>query len=480
VEETLRSKSKKAFAWSAVENILLQCITFVVMIFMSRRLTPADYGLVGMIAIFTAVSTSFVNSGFPMALIRKQDRTEKDLSSVFYFNIVVAVFLYLVLFCCAPFIADFYNEPRLIAIMRFSAICLIIGGLTSVQGAIYSAKLDFKTKAKSSVTATLVSSAVGLTMAYNGFGVWAILISSMTGEIVASVILWFYSNWRPKLVFSFKSIKELFSFGSKLLASGLLDTIYTNMYSLVIGRFFNASTLGYYSRAKGFAALPSSNLTGILQRVIYPMLCTIQDDDERLASVYRRLLRLSAFVIFPCMVGLSALANPLVVTLLNEQWSFSATLLQIVCFSMMWYPIHAINLNLLQVKGRSDLFFKLEIWKKILGVCVLVITIPMGIIAMCIGAVLSSLICLVINTYYTGKLINVGYFKQMRDLAPTLSLSLMMGVVVYLSISYIDIPNIVKLIIGVVEGVLIYVGGAKLFRFSEFKEAIELLHRDNK
>jgi O-antigen/teichoic acid export membrane protein len=367
VEETLRSKSKKAFAWSAVENIVLKCISFVVMIFMSRRLTPADYGLVGMITIFTAVSAMFVNAGFSTALIRKQNRTEKDLSSVFYFNIVIAVFLYLVLFCCAPLIADFYNEPRLIAITRFSALGLIIGGLTSVQSAIYSAELDFKTQAKSSITSLLASSFVGLAMAYSGFGVWAILISNLVGSIVGSLILWFYSKWRPKLIFSFNAIKELFSFGSKLLASGLLETIYSNMYSLVIGKFFKASTLGYYARAKGFADLPSSNLTVVLQRVTFPMLCTIQDDDERLASVYRRLLKLSAFVIFPCMVGLAALAKPLIITLLNSQWMYTATLLQIVCFSMMWYPIHAINLNLLQVKGRSDLFFRLEIWKKFLA-----------------------------------------------------------------------------------------------------------------
>jgi O-antigen/teichoic acid export membrane protein len=208
------------------------------------------------------------------------------------------------------------------------------------------------------------------------------------------------------------------------------------------------------------------------------MLCTIQDEDERLASVYRRLLKLSAFVIFPCMVGLAALANPLILTLLNKQWTFTITLLQIVCFSMMWYPIHSINLNLLKVKGRSDLFFRLEVWKKILGVAVLIISVPMGIIAMCVGSVISSLICLVINTYYTGKLINVGYFKQMRDLAPTLILSLIMGAAVYLTITYIDVPNIVKLVIGVVEGVAIYVGAAKLFRFTELEEAIQLLHRD--
>jgi O-antigen/teichoic acid export membrane protein len=478
VADSLRNKSKKAFAWSAVENILLQVINFVVMIFMARVLTPADYGLVGMITIFTAISTTFVNSGFSQALIRKQDRTEADLSSVFYFNTVVAIFFYLLLFFCAPLIADFYNEPQLISVTRVSALSLIIGGFTAVQGTLFSARLDFKTTAKASISATIISSIVGLSMAYSGYGVWAILISGLVSSVIRSMILWYNSKWRPKLMFSFKSIKELFSFGSKLLASAILDTIYSNVYQLVIGKVYSASTLGHYTRAKGFAALPSSNLTSIMQRVTYPMLCTIQDDNDRLASVYRRLLKLSAFVIFPCMVGLSALAKPLILTLLNEQWMFTITLLHIVCFSMMWYPIHSINLNLLKVKGRSDLFLKLEIWKKIVGITILSISVPLGIVAMCVGSIISSLICLGINTYYTGKLINIGYFRQMRDLTPTLILSLVMGVIVYVTVSLLNLPNIILLLLGVVEGALIYIVGAKLFRFSEFEEALELLHRN--
>lgn len=477
--ESLRNKTKKAFAWSAVENILYQVILFVVMIFMSRMLTPADYGLVGMIAIFTAISTAFVGCGFSTALIRKQNRTEADICSVFYFNTVVAIFFYFVLFFCAPLIADFYNEPRLVVVTRVSSLSLVISGLTAVQSTLFSAKLDFKTKAKASLSALVISSIVGLSMAYTGFGVWAILISGIVSAIVNSATLWVNSTWRPKLIFSWNSLKELFGFGSKLLVSGLIDTIYTNIYSLVIGKVFKASTLGHYSRAHNFASLPSSNLTTVLQRVTFPVLCTIQDDDERLASVYRRLLKLSGFVIFPLMIGLSAVAKPLILTLLNSQWEFTITLLQIICFSMMWYPIHAINLNLLQVKGRSDLFLKLEIYKKILGVCVLCISVPMGIVAMCIGSIFSSLIGLIINTYYTGKLINVGYFKQMKDLFPTLLLSLVMGAIVYLTVTFIDLPNILRLTIGVFEGAVFYIAMAKLFRFEELKEAIGLLRRNS-
>jgi O-antigen/teichoic acid export membrane protein len=256
--------------------------------------------------------------------------------------------------------------------------------------------------------------------------------------------------------------------------------VYSNIYSLVIGKVFKASTLGHYTRAQGFAILPSSNLTGVLQRVTFPMLCLIQDDDERLASVYRRILKLSAFVIFPLMTGLAAIAKPMVLVVLGEKWMFTATLLQIICFAMMWYPIHAINLNLLYVKGRSDLFLKLEIVKKILGMTILAISVPFGITAMCVLSIFSSLIALAINTYYTGKLIGVGYFKQMRDLMPTFTLSVGMSAIVYLTVTVVDVSLIAKLAIGVIEGALIYVGGAKLFHFAELTEAIDLLHRNKK
>jgi O-antigen/teichoic acid export membrane protein len=267
----------------------------------------------------------------------------------------------------------------------------------------------------------------------------------------------------------------LFGFGSKLLASSLIDTVYRNINSIVIGKIFSASILGNYTRARNFAELPSSSLTAVLQRVTYPVLCSIQDDIERLASAYRRMLRVSAFVIFPLMVGLAAVAKPLVLTLLKEKWLFSAALLQIICFALMWYPIHAINLNLLQVVGRSDLYLRLEVLKKIVGVVVLALSVPLGIRAMCYGAVVSSILCLAINTYYTGKLIDVGFLKQLRDLTPTLLLSCVMGAVVWLTINILQASEACKLVIGIIEGMIIYVGGAKLFRLSELDEVFYMI-----
>ena len=444
---------------------------------MARILTPEDYGLVGMLAIFIAVSQSLIDSGFSQALIRKQDRSEIDNSTVFYFNIGVGAILYLILFFSAPLIASFYNEPQLVPITRIIGLSLVFNSLVVVQRALLTINLDFKTQAKASFVGVIISGSLGITMAYTGFGVWAIVWQQISNLAVVTVLLWILSRWKPIWAYSWKSFRELFSFGSKLLASGLLDTIFRNLYLIVIGKFFKASDLGYYTRAHQFTDFASSNITGIIQRVTYPVLCTIQNDDARLSDVYRRLLRTSAFIIFPLMTGMAAVAKSMVISFLTEKWLFSAVLIQILCFSQMWYPVHAINLNLLQVKGRSDLFLKLEIIKKALTVIVLCITLPMGLIPLCIGTIFSSIIALIINTHYTGKLIHLGFFKQMKDLLPTLLLSLAVGGIVYITVTYIPLNSWIALSVGVIEGILMYVGLAKILRFSEFNELLSIIQR---
>lgn len=474
--ESLKNKTAKGVLWSFLERFSVQGITFTVMIIMARMLTPQDYGLIGMLTVFIAISQTLIDSGFSQALIRKQERTEVDNSTVFYFNIGIGLFLYLILFFFAPVIANFYNEPQLTPITRVIGLSVTFNSLAVVQRALLTIDIDFRTQAKASLIAAIISGITGISMAYLGFGVWSIVAQQLSNLGLNTLLLCFFSKWRPLWIYSWTSFKELFTFGSKLLASGIIDTVYRNVYLIVIGRIFKASDLGYYTRAQQFSEFPSSNLTGILQRVTYPVFCTIQDDDERLASVYRRFLKISAFVIFPLMTGLAAIAKPLILVLLKEQWIFSATLLQIICFSMMWYPIHAINLNLLQVKGRSDLFLKLEIWKKCIGVAILCIMIPMGLIAMCFGTIVSSFISLIINTYYTGKLINVGFIRQMRDLMPTFILSLATGAVVYATITMICLHPILQLLVGILENVVIYITAVKVFRFSEFDEIVGLFH----
>ena len=474
--ESLKKEAVKGVAWSAIERFSVQGIQFLIMIVMARLLSPKDYGLVGMLTIFIAVSQSLIDSGFSQALIRKQNRTEVDNSTAFYFNIVVGIFLYGILFSIAPFVADFYDTPELTSLMRVVCLSVVLNYLTVVQVAQLTIRVDFKTLSKASLVSAVLSGVVGICMAYNGYGVWSIAAQQLTNLGGNAILLWLLTGWRPIRAYSWKSFKSLFSFGSKLMCSGLLDTIYTNVYLLVIGKVYSASDLGYYTRAHQFASFPSANLTSVMQRVTYPILCKVQDDDKRLASTYRRFLRVSAFVIFPLLLGLSAVAEPLVLLLLKEKWMFSATLLQIICFSMMWFPIHSINLNLLKVKGRSDLFLRLEVIKKVLGVAVLCITIPLGLIAMCIGSIFSSVIGLIINTYYTGKFIHLGFFRQMKDILPTLLLSVAMWLVVLAVQLAVDSP-VFKLFTGISVGIIFYVGVAFLFRFSEFKEIVDIIKR---
>lgn len=476
VTYSLKQKTTKGLFWSSVERFSNQGVSFIFSIILARILAPSDFGIIAMIGIFFAVAQSFVDSGFSNALVRKTDRREEDLSTCFYFNIGVGIVAYIVLFLIAPFIADFYNQPILSPIIRITGFGVVLNSLCVVQQALFTIKIDFKSQAKVTLSATIISGIVGVVLAYQGYGVWALVWQGVVMSLVRMGLLWLMSKWRPKAGFSKDSFHYLFGYGSKLLASGLLDTIYNNIYPIVIGKFYSPAQLGNYSRALSFAQLPSSNITSILQRVTFPVLSTIQDDLPRLQTNYRRLLKLSAFIVFPLMMGLAAVAFPLIRVVLTPKWEGCSLYLQIICFALMWYPIHAINLNLLQVKGRSDLFLRLEIIKKIVGVCIMCITIPLGITAMCIGMVVSSLISLFINTHYTGKLIYVGYIKQMRDLLPIFINSLIMGGIVYLCIQISD-NDIVQLSLGIVVGLISYIGGASMITRSELKEYRNLLKR---
>lgn len=475
MSESLKHRTFKGTIWSSVERFSVQGISFIVMIIMARVLTPDDYGLVGMLTIFIAVAQSLVDSGFSNALIRKLDRSETDNSTVFYFNIIVGTLLYVILFFCAPLIADFYNEPLLIPMTRLISLSIPINSLVVVQRALLTINLDFKTQAKASLTAAIIAGAIGITMAYTGFGVWAIVWHQLVSLVVNICLIWVFSNWHPRLVYSWSSFRELFGFGSKLAISSIISTLYDNIYLIVIGKVFRAADLGYYTRASQFAQFPSSNLTGIIGRVTYPVLCTIQHDDDRLRIVYRRFLRLSAFIVFPLMIGLAAIAKPLILILLKEKWMFASTLLSIICFSMMWYPIHAVNLNLLQVKGRSDLFLKLEIIKKIIGVAILCTTVPLGLVAMCYGSIASSILCLVVNTHYTGKLIQVGFLIQMRDLLPSLGYSLSMGVLVWLIVHGLPHPWL-QLTGGVIFGIVYFLLITKITHSQDLRELLSFIN----
>lgn len=473
---SLKEKTVKGVFWSSIDRFSSQGIQFIFSILIARMLLPSDYGVIAMLGIFLAVSQSFIDSGFGTALVQKIDRTETDFSTVFYFNILVACFFYGLLWIISPYIASFYDIPLLESVTKAVALTLIFNALGGIQNAKLTIAIDFKTRAKISLMCTINTGIIGLIMAYKGYGVWALVTQNIANSILNATLLWLFVRWIPQRTFSMQSFRQLFGFGSKLLASGLLDTIYNNIYPLVIGKFFSASTLGVYSRASSLAQYPSSNLTSVLQSVTFPVLSSIQNDEERLGNAYRRLLRMSVFIIFPLMIGLSAVADPFIRLVLTDKWEGAIYLLQIVCFSMMWYPVHAINLNLLQVKGRSYYFLKLEIIKKIIGVSMLCITVPIGIVAMCYGSICTSIICLGVNTHYTWKLIGYGFKRQMREMLPTLLHALVMGAIAWTAVQLL--PTIEsQLIGGILSGATYYIIGAWLLKFKELQEVVSLIKR---
>lgn len=474
--ESLRQKTTNGLLWSSVERFSNQGVQFLFSIILARLLSPSDYGIVAMVVIFFAIAQTFVDSGFSSAIVRKKDRTESDLSTCFYFNILVGLGFYILLFLCSPFIADFYDQPILSPIVKISGLSVFINSLCIVQQAQFTIRIDFRTQAKVTLTSTVISGILGILLAYLGYGVWALVWQGVTGSFVRMILFWILSKWRPRESFSKDSFHYLFGFGSKMLASGLLDTTYNNIYPIVIGKFYSPAQLGNFSRAQGWASLPSSNITGVLQRVTFPVLTEMQDNDERLATNYRKLLRMSAFVVFPLMMLMAAVASPLVRVVITSKWDACVPYLQIICFSMMWYPIHAINLNLLQVKGRSDLFLRLEIIKKVVGVCVMCVTIPLGVKAMCYGMILTSVNALLINTYYTGKLINVGFIVQMKDLTPILITSIVSGIISYYCLPFFN-SELIKIIISTIIYMGVYFLGSSIFSKKELSEVLQIIRR---
>ncbi|WP_353085176.1 lipopolysaccharide biosynthesis protein [Flavobacterium sp.] len=428
----LREKAIKGVSWSFVDNIANAGITFIVGIILARILSPAEFGLIGMITIFIAVSNSIVDSGFSSALIRKVEPKEVDYNTVFYFNLCLGIVLYLILFYSAPAISWFFKEPNLISITRVMGTILIINAFGIVQRSLLVKEVDFKNQTKISMISSIISGIVGITMALKGFGVWSLVSLQISRQLLNTIFLWVISKWRPVLEFSKDSFQELFGFGSKLLISGLMDTIYNNIYFLIIGKYYSAVQLGQYTRAEQFNSIFSSNLTSVVQRVSYPVLCNIQDEDERLKLTYRRVIKATMLVAFTCMLGLAAIAKPLILLTIGEKWLPSVTYLQIICFAGMLQPLHAINLNMLMVKGRSDLFLRLEIIKKAIAVVPICLGVFYGIELMLWGSVFISFAAYVLNSYYSARLINYSIWAQIKDIYPSFLVSIFVAAAMFL------------------------------------------------
>lgn len=411
----LKEKTLSGVKWSAIGRFSTQGISFLIGLILARILSPSDYGVTGMVAIFFAIAQTFIDSGFGSALIRKQDCTDVDYSTAFYFNAVVGLVFCLLLSLAAPFIAEFFNTPILEDIVVVMSINMFISSLSIVQTARLTAAVDFKSQAKINLVTTIFSGVVGIAMAYNGFGVWSLVWQGVFANLLRTMLLLFATKWYPKWQFSKESFKYLFNFGSKILTASLLHTVYSNLTTLIIGKYYTAKDLGYYSRGESMANLPSTNITAILQSVTYPILSKIQDDDKRLIQVYRKYIAVTSLAIFFGMFLLAALAKPLILTLLTEKWLQSVIFLQVFCFALMFDHLCQLNLNILYVKGRSDLVLRLEVIKKTISISMLVAAIPFGVLAICLSRAIYTQIAVVINTYYTGKLFGLGYFAQVRD-----------------------------------------------------------------
>lgn len=465
---SLKQKTISGLSWSFVDQIGNLGIYFIVGIVLARLLSPREFGLIGMITVFIAISESFINSGFSNALIRKQNCTNTDYSTVFHFNLAVGFLFFWLLYFSAPAIAGFFNEPELIDIVRVMALVLVVDSISIIQRTILTKKINFKLQARISIISSIVSGVIAIIMAFQEFGVWSLVFQRLIRQALNSLFLWLWNKWHPKLIFSLASFKELFGFGSKLLISGLIDTIYRNIYYLIIGKFFSAQTLGYYTKADEFNRVPSQGLNTVVGRVSYPVLSSIQDDKFRLKINYQRLIRSTMFITFTLMLGLASIAEPMIITLIGEKWRQSIIYLQLLCFVGMIYPLHALNLNMLQVSGRSDLFLKLEIIKKILAIPVIIIGIYWGIEAMILGMIANDQIAYILNSYWSGIFVNYPTKEQIFDILPSFLLALTMAVAVYLLGLVLPFVPVWNLIIQIAFGTLFVFAAGELFRQKDY------------
>lgn len=468
-EESLKRKTINSILWKIGETGGNQIIQFAISVVLARLIMPDQFGLIVELTVFIAIARIFIDSGFSNALIRKNNRTQEDCSTVYWFNIIVAIVCYWIIFFCAPLVARFYDEPQLTSILRVTAIGIVIGSFAGVHRTLLTADMDFKSLTQFNILGLIISGLTGIALALKGFQVWALVAQNLMGTILGTIFVICKVRWKPWFKFCRNSLKEFFGFGSKLLASALLDTLYSNVYSIVIGKVYKPADLAFYSRAQNLMQITSATPTYTLQSVTYPALCKLQDNNELLAEGYRKMIRISSFVVIPLTLGLGAVAFPFINVVYTDRWIFAATLLSIICFGQLLLPIHALNLNYLIVKGRSDLVFRLEIIKKIQAVVVLCFTVPIGLEAMCWGSVINSYISLLYNTYYTRKLLKLSIIRQLGDIWPTLLLGLIMFAGARSVACFLG-NDIVSLISSVLIGAIIFLGGALLFRFPELSE----------
>lgn len=468
-DESLKSKTVHGLGWSAIDNVSRIGVSFIVSIVLARLLSPDEYGLIGILTIFISVFNAIVDSGFTNALIRKKNATDTDYSTVFYVNLVVSVFMATALFFCARPISSFFGREELVALTQAMSCIVIINALSIVQKARTTKAIDFKTQTKITLISAIISGVIGIVMAYMGYGVWALVGQQISCQLLTTALFWIYNKWLPSLVFSWESFREMWSFGWKLLVSGLIDTLWKEIYQVVIGKCYAPETLGLYTRAKQFSDLCSTNLTSIIQRVSYPVLSSIQDDKARLREAYKRVIKTTMLPTFVLMFGMAAVAKPMIVVLIGEKWLGCVGFLQIICIYGALYPLHAINLNMLQVQGRSDLFLKLEIIKKIINIGPLLLGIFVDIYLMVGSSIITSCISYYLNAYYSGPFLNYSIKEQVKDILPSLGVAVGMAIPVW-AMSYAPLNAFVLLPLQIVVGAIIVIAICEIKKLPEYIE----------
>jgi len=475
--QQLKKKTTSGLIWSITDLMTNQVLQFVIQIILARLLLPEHFGIVGMILVFIAISNSIIDSGFTQALVRDTNTSNEDYSTVFYFNLSMAIVLYVILYFLANPISVFFEEPQLISILRVLSLGILINSVGIIQRVILIKNVNFKTQTKINIIAGVTSGVVAIICAKMGYGVWSLVIKTLIMQLIQSLLIWFSSKWIPVLVFNFKSFKKFFSFGIKLLLAGIIDIIYNNIFFVIIGKMFSASQLGYYTNSIKLRDVVSMSITAAIQRVTYPVLSSIKLEKERLKYGFRKIIKTSAFIIFPLMIGLAAISDALINLLFGGKWMQSVIYLQLLCFAGMLYPIHAMNLNILQVKGRSDLFLLLEIIKKTLLTVLIALSLWMklGIIGLICAAVLDSFIAFGINTFFSGREISYSTKEQIKDLTPIFIVSFIMGAFVYYIGQVIPASNFIIIVCQISIGIIIYVLLCKLARIKELNTVYNLL-----
>lgn len=466
-EQTLKNKTVKGVGWNTLDRIVNYGMGFIIGVVLARLLSPEEYGLIGIIGIFTVIFNVILDSGLSTALIRKKGVCDIDYCTVFWTNLFLSFILTAILYMSAPLIGFFFNRPELVPYIHVMSFILIVNALSITQQTLLTKRVDFKTQTKISFLAHTFSGLIGIVLAYHGCGVWALVAQQMTSRIFTTILLWIYNNWLPKLVFSCKSFKELFGYSWKLLIAGIINTLFNQVYQVVIGKVYSPQTLGQYTRANQYGHLVSACIGDVVMKVSLPILSEIQEENDRLLRAYRSIIKTTMLVSSILLIGMAACAKSLIFVLVGEKWLPCVPMMQILCLSLMIYPLHQININMLIVQGRSDIQLVLQIFKCILALVPILLGVYMGIYWMLLGSVLCSWISLLLNSYYSGLKFNYTWWMQFKDIFPSLVIAFMMAIPICL-LSYLPISMYVLFLVQIIVGFVITIALCELWKREEY------------